>query len=501
MNTVPKRSSPHQRISPAWFLISLALVLTLLAGCMPIQPPATNLAASKAITLRFAIADQDKRPSAPYIREFAAQVKTLSQGSITIELVWDAGGGTFYGFERGVLQRVLTGQFDLGLASSRTWDTESMTNFQALQAPFLITNDALSEAIASSDIAKRMLDSLAPTGLVGLTLWPEDLRHPFSVVPDKSLLAPQDFAGLNVRASASDVTYQIIGALGANPMFEDTNYQGAESGLRQGSSLTGKPIATGNVTFFPKFQVLFANGAVFARLSMEQRDVLRQAAAAAQKKAIAEHPREVVAATAWCADGGTIVLASAAQVAAFEQAAQPIFDQLAKDPGNATLIAAIRTLKVSTAPSPGAAACAPVATQLGAAPKADAQVWSKGLPPNGVWQAKLTTEDFVRMGELQSVALEWAGTYTLTFQDGKFQMLGQDEQGNTGPPCVETYAVVGDFVRFTSVDSVVACPNEVDDIQWRIDPDGLHLHLVAIQNAKFLEGKAWLEAKPWQKVK
>jgi hypothetical protein len=331
-------------------------------------------------------------------------------------------------------------------------------------------------------------------------MWPEDLRHPFSVVPGKPLLAPTDFAGLNIRAGASDVTYQIINALGATPMSGDTDYQGAESGLRQGSSLTGKPIATGNVTFYPKYQVLFANGVAFERLSADQRNVLRQAAVAAQKKAIAEHPREADAATAWCADGGTIVLATAAQVVAFEQSAQPVFDQLEKDPINAALIAAIRDLKASTAPSPEAAACAPVATQQSPAPKAETQVWSAGLPPNGVWQAQLTAEDFVRMGLLQSVARDWAGLYTLTFQDGKSVMLGQDEQGKTGK-CETTYAVVEDFVRFTSVDSVAECPNEVDDIQWRLDKDGLHLHLVAIKNAKFLEGKAWLEAKPWQKIK
>src|SRR5690242_18430671 len=94
---VPTLRTTRQRGSPWWLLSSLALVLTLLVGCMPIQPAATNLAPSKAITLRLAIADQDKRPSAPYVREFADQVKTLSQGSLTIELVWDAGGGTFYG--------------------------------------------------------------------------------------------------------------------------------------------------------------------------------------------------------------------------------------------------------------------------------------------------------------------------------------------------------------------------------------------------------------------
>jgi hypothetical protein len=36
-----------------------------------------------------------------------------------------------------------------------------------------------------------------------------------------------------------------------------------ETGLHQGYLLIGKPIATGNVTFFPKHQVLFANGNVW----------------------------------------------------------------------------------------------------------------------------------------------------------------------------------------------------------------------------------------------
>ena len=299
---------------------------------MPVQPPA----AEAPITLRFAISDaKGGKPSEPYELEFIDQVHTLSKGRITIEPTWDAGTGTFDGFERGAIQRVLTGKYDLGLEASRTWDSESLTNFQALSAPFLITNDALAEAVATSDVATQMLDSLPPAGLVGLTLWPEDLRHPFSVVPGKSVLSPQDLAGLNMRASPSAVTYQLIDALGAIPMFGDTDYQAAESGLRQGASLTGKPTATGNVTFYPKFQVLFANRDAIGRLSDEDRTVLRQAAAAAQKKAIAEHPRELAAATAWCADGGTIVLASAEQVAAFEQVAQPIFAQIEQDPLNA----------------------------------------------------------------------------------------------------------------------------------------------------------------------
>jgi len=142
-------------------------------------------------------------------------------------------------------------------------------------------------------------------------------------------------------------------------MFGDDGYQAAESGLRQGFSLTGTPTATGNVIFFPKFQVLFANGAAFEKLSEAQQNILRQAATATQKKAIAEHPSEADAATAWCADGGTIVMASQEQIAAFEAAAKPVFDKLEEDPLNAKLIAAINELKANTKPSPGAEACTP----------------------------------------------------------------------------------------------------------------------------------------------
>jgi TRAP-type C4-dicarboxylate transport system substrate-binding protein len=141
--------------------------------------------------------------------------------------------------------------------------------------------------------------------------------------------------------------------------MDDSNYQAAESGLRQGASLTGIPTATGNVIFFAKFQVLFANGAAYKKLSEAQRAILHEAAIAVQRKAIEEHPSEEEAATAWCADGGSIVTTSTEQVAAFEAAAKPIFDLIAHNPLNAELITAIRELKAKTGSTPGVQACGP----------------------------------------------------------------------------------------------------------------------------------------------
>jgi TRAP-type C4-dicarboxylate transport system substrate-binding protein len=480
-------------------LVSLFTILTLAA---------TTLAqVNSPLTLRFAVADLENRPSTPFVLEFIQQVETLSNGSIAIEPIYQAGDATFAGFETGVVQLVLLGKADLGLAGSRAFDTVGITDFQALQAPFLITDDALAEAVATSDIAARMLDSVSWAGIVGLTLWPEDLRHPFAIMPGQTILSPEDFSGLSVRSPPSFLTYILLEMLGGSPMFGGSDYQAAESGLLQGFSLTGTPTATGNVVFFPKFQVLFAAGAALEGLSEEQRAVLREAATRTQEKAIAEHPKEADAAAQWCADGGSIVMASEEQQAAFEEAAMPVFEEMEQDPLNAEFIAAIRDLKASTEPAPGAEACAPEAAQQpepAEQPEPDVptaetgEVWSKGLPPNGIWQVEMSVEDFMAAGVTRPRAREWAGVTTLTVQDGEGLFEWHNETNVDSVKCKITYAVVEDVVRLTYTEGA-RCHGDIDDIKWRLEEDGLRFHLVAT-NAPYLEVKTYYETRHWQNV-
>jgi TRAP-type C4-dicarboxylate transport system substrate-binding protein len=490
-------------------LILLFAVL-LFTACAP-QAVATPVGTSspaaiqtqvEPITLRMAVADQEGRPSDPYVHEFINQVKTLSNGNIDIEPIWDAGAETTPSFEQGVVTVVKAGEYDLGLAGSRAWDGLGVTSFQALQAPFLITDDALAEAIASSEIGTQMLDGLSSVGMTGLALWPEDLRHPFSMNPDKPILSPDDLKGLTVRSIPSELSYMLIDTLGGSPMYGD-GYQAAESGLRQGASLSGTPTATGNVIFFPKFQVLFANGAALEKLSERQRSILREAATATQRKAIAEHPSEADAAAAWCADGGTVVMASAEQVAAFEEAAQPVFDKIEQDPLNAELIAAIRELKAKTKPAPEAQACGPEIAQSSAIPTSENAIWSTGVPPNGKWTVNLTRENVIAKGVRSSEADGWAGLFFFEFQDGKGLSRGEYLSGFVAA-CPFTYEAVEDFFRITYVDlgqPNYECGPQVDDLQWRLDEKGqLYFHVIDIQAVPFLETKAVYEAKPWQKV-
>ena len=384
----------------------IVFALLLITACAPQQTP---------ITLSLAVSDGQGAPSESSVLAFIEEVRTLSEGKIIIEPTWDAGADTQAGFEQGVIASVKAGQYDLGLAASRAWEDQGVTAFQPLQTPFLIDNDALAIAVATSNTASQMLKQLSTSGITGLTIWPEDLRHPFSVVPGKPLLSPDDFAGATIRTTSMGITAEIVEALGGKPEFELFSYQGTESGLRQGSTLTGQPIATGNVVFFPKFQVLFANSAAFNRLSNSQKNILREAAQATQAKTIADRPSEVEAGTAWCNDGGSIVLASETQLAAFQAAVQPVVDQIEADPNNAKNVAAIRELKSNTQPGPALTACGVIAAETALVE----ETWSEGLPPNGLWQVDLTIEDIVRMGVLELNAKGWAGLSSYEFRDGE----------------------------------------------------------------------------------
>ena len=501
---LPRALEPRQWLA-GLSMIAVSVVMFTIVGANLI------FAQDDEVTLRLAVTDPLGRPSQAYIEEFINQVKTLSNGKITIEPTWEAGADTTPTFEQGVAKALVDRQYDLGLAASRGWDSVGVTSLQPLQAPFLIDNDALAEAVAASDTAKQMLEGMSPAGVVGLTLWPDVLNHPMAFDFEKPFLSPEDFKGKTIRIIGSNITTAMYDAFGATAIVKedwdkdviDGLIQGTELGLAQGFAIPMPAVATGNLTFYPKYHVLVANSSSFEQLSDEQKNILREAAAVIQKQAIAEHPKEVDAATAYCKDGaGDIVLASDEQLAAFDEAAKPVYALIEQDPKNAEYIAAIRELKANTPPAPGAEACKTATTQESSTPSSDTetQVWSEGLPPNGTWQVELTAQDVEAMGVMGSKASDWAGIYTWVFQNGKgtFLVSGPIEQTNSGG-CETNYAVVEDFVRFTYTTGS-GCDGEVDDIQWRLEDDGLHLHLVDIKGAAFVENRAYLEAKPWQMV-
>ena len=254
---------------------------------------------------------------------------------------------------------------------SRAWDRMGITSFQALQAPFLVTDYELLGRIATGPPAERMLAGLEGHGFVGLGLVPEHLRYAFGV--REPLASVGDFAGSRVRVRPSGATDALMRALGAEPVHisgddvaaavADGEIDGAEASLGTNCRDEGENHLTVNLPLFPKTLTLFAGQDAYDQLDAGQREAIRTAARQTAAYAAAHPPSEEALMREFCGGGRLVsaVAATAGDLRALERAAQPVYTELEEDASTKALIAAIRALKAASSGHPVAvppAACA-----------------------------------------------------------------------------------------------------------------------------------------------
>ena len=328
--------------------------------------------------------------------------------------------------------------------------------------------------MVTADVARDLLAGLEGHGVVGLSLVPEGLRHPFAFA--KALLGPTDYVGTTIRAPRSDVSFAILAALGAQPQdltgpdfdlaVAGSSVTAAESEYVLAASLPARSVATGNVTFYPKADALVVNADVLRGLDDDQRDVLRQAAERTTRWAIAATQTDAEAASAYCAQGGAVVLATADDVAALEQAAAPVRDDLERDPATAALITAIRKLKPAVAPSVRPCGTPPDGSVT---PLAGAR---QSTPIDGVYRAELGERELTDRGMAAQDASDNSGLIRLTFDRGALVM---SEERGRWPDCHAVYSVAGD--RLQILVTGPGCPRETKPLvsRWRMAAGALRL--------------------------
>ena len=314
-------------------------------------------APTEAVTLTLGTGDPRGRPDTAVVERFAELVDELSDGAISIEIQWAAGGDAF---EQGVVERVEVGELDLGWTATRVWDTLGVPSFQALQAPFLITDHGLLRDVLSDPIASDMLAGLEDAGFAGLGLYPDQLRHPLGyAAPLRSL---DDLDGAVIRLVPSEATDALVRALGGEPAYGLTGsdldaaivsgeVDGTETSL--GLALETAPpgsVLTGNVVLFPRVNVLFASEATASSLSDAQREILEQAATETFTFASETVPTSDTI-DAFCSGGGELVAAEPGDVAGLERAARPVIQEMQDDPQTASFIERIRELGASSDPA------------------------------------------------------------------------------------------------------------------------------------------------------
>jgi TRAP-type C4-dicarboxylate transport system substrate-binding protein len=416
-------------------VLAAVLVATLLgvlaAGCS-LDGGADKAGGSSAPTvLRLAAAEDAEQPDSQRARYFASRVSELSDRSLRVRIVYDAGGEESASYESRLAGMVRKGKFELGWIGARAWDRSGIKSFQALQAPFLVTNHALLGRIATGPLAARMLTGLDGHGFVGLALVPDRLRYP--IAAQHALASPDDFAGARVRVPASRATDALMRALGATPVhlrgealsaaLANGEIDGSEASLGTNSAEEGENFLTWNVIFFPKTVTLFAGRNAYERLGDDQREILSEAARQTAAYAAAHPLSESELMRNFCSGGRpvTAVAASREDLAALTRAAHPVYAELERDPRTRALIAAIRDLKATTP------AGTPAQAPDGCAHEAPA---SRGRERpaslvNGTYRWRLTEEGARRVGAKPSDE-DVGSVVTMTLRDGGWQ-LGDDE--------------------------------------------------------------------------
>jgi TRAP-type C4-dicarboxylate transport system substrate-binding protein len=404
---------------------------------------------SAPVTLRIGTEGGQGRPESDQIEEFARRVTEVSGGTLIVEPVWEAGRvasgeATPGGADQAVVGMVQDGELDMGLIPARAWDTVGVPTFQALTAPFLVDSNELAAHVTNDERANEMLAGLDEIGLTGLALFPDQLRHFISF--GAPILTPADVDGTTIRALPSDATYALIEALNARPedvagqTFNDRVNSGAIAAAESSFALAAASLprpgtVTANLTLFPKINTLVINSDVFDELDDERQEALRTAAEDTREWAASTQAMpEPELATAHCDRGGSVVLTTDAELKAFEQAAASVYAEIEQNETTRGLIEHIRELKAEMPEPDAVEPCGPTsetADSEGNDPASDPSF------PEGAYRMEMTAELLTEAGVDRATAIEHAGVWTLTFNDGQ-DVLG-DCPGST-------YTVEGDRV-------------------------------------------------------
>jgi TRAP-type C4-dicarboxylate transport system substrate-binding protein len=384
-------------------------------------------------------------------QNFVDSVKKLSSGTIDVAIMADWRSGEI-GSEAGLVKDVAAGKAELGLISARGFDTAGVNSFAGLQAPMLIDSYSLEAKVLATDWATKLLDGPRSVGVVGLGYVQGELRQALGITHD--LVQVSDFQGVRIGIRPSHVAEMTMEALGAttSPQPAAFNLSGLDGiemgapGVAGNDFYKGAASFTGNLVFWPRPNIIFANAKWFDGLSSDQQSQLRAAVAGANQLAVTRLPDNArEARDEFCAASFAIKAASNKELDALRRRLQPVIDNMAKDPATKATIDAITALRGPTDVPDVLAPCPQ------SAPSASPNSGPTAL--DGKWKTSYTKAELISSPFLDDPGTindgNW-GDFTYTFANGRFSATQTNpiESSSGGG----TFTINGDVVTLASDD-------------------------------------------------
>jgi TRAP-type C4-dicarboxylate transport system substrate-binding protein len=432
-------------------VMALSVVIAGCGGTAPVQSGTLTKVGGNHVSILKATLGTANDPGEDE-QNFAAAVSTLSGGTIDIALSgpWRQGDPNS---EAGLVNDVVAGKADLGLIGTRGFDTVGVNSFAALQTPMLVDSLDLEAKVLATDWATKVLDGPRSIGIVGLGYVQGELRQALGLTRD--LVQISDFQGARIGIRPSHVTDMTLKALGATgvPLAIPQDITGLD-GLELGApGVAGNEFYkdaksfTGNLLFWPRPQVLFANAKWFDSLSTDQQAQLRAAVAQTSQLSATRLPDNTTESrNTFCSAAFAIKAATSTQLDAFRVKLQPVIDEMSKDPTTKATIAAITALRASSGIAPDVIApCSPAS----AIPSPN----SGPTALDGTWKTSYTKAELIASPFLDDPGTindgNW-GDFTMTFANGRFRATQTNpiESSSGGG----TFTVSGDVITLAQDD-------------------------------------------------
>ena len=262
------------------FLLSLSIVLSLsmLVG--------NALCAQKPVTLKFAHVLAVSGHYEAGAKKFAEIVKEMSNGSIVVETY----PGGVLGNERDMIEAMQLGTLDLGLVSSAPLGG-FFPEMMVFDLPFIFRDRPHAWGFADGPVGTDLLQRLESKRIIGLAYWENGFRMIFSNFPVKE---PADLKGKKIRLMENKAHMRSFEALGAIPTpmplgdlftaLQQKTVDGAENSIiclaaDKFHEVSGNLALTGH---FWGVAPLIMSKAVYAKLTPEQQNIIREAAVKAR---------------------------------------------------------------------------------------------------------------------------------------------------------------------------------------------------------------------------
>ena len=275
---------------------------------------------------------------------FLDRLDELSEGTIAVDMQdnWSPSGDDGGSREEALTLAVASGEVDIAWVTVRSLAAIGVTGIDSLEAPLLIQTPEQQREVATGLAGEIVTRQLKDTDIEALSIFPGPLQY--LVANDAPILDVADWAGKTVQYAPGDndqsVVAETITTLGGTPSADGQDpIADLVSGSVQvatanpadlvpgGATATG-PFMTGNFPLYPVMEMVVINRNVLDRLSTRQNGFIEGAVERAQDLSMAE-PDVATPITEACAAGILFGFASADQVAALQNAVQPLHDALA----------------------------------------------------------------------------------------------------------------------------------------------------------------------------